>query len=220
MRILFITLPRSKSNWVASMASEFYKIPNLFEPYRELFALPHNNEEYHQITKTLDSVTSGVMKIEITQLSDRHNQHNIIDLSVFNLRTFDKIYTTARTSIVDMVCSHLIACKFDGWIFTSDTDIPKINRMTFDPSHRDSIISMHSCLADINTLNYVHDWLSINRIEYTPLAYESMDEYIKNNWGNVTQTQWSATGYDYSKIFTNYKLIGNYIVTYAKGMKR
>ena len=147
------------------MASEFYKIPNLFEPYREL------------------------------------------------------IYTTARTSIVDMVCSHLIACKFDGWIFTSGTDIPKIDRMTFDPSHRDSIISMHSCLTDINTLTYVHDWLSTNSIEYTPLTYESMDEYIKNNWGNVTQTQWAATGYDYSKIFTNYKLIGSYIANYAKRMK-
>lgn len=214
MRILFITLPRSKSNWAVSTASEFYNVPNMFEPYRELFSLPHDLTEYRKITDSLAGVNNLVMKIETTQLTDKHNQNKIIDLNVFDLDRFDKIYTTSRENIVDMVCSHRVAVEFDRWLFTSDNPAPALDSMAFDPTEEKSIISILSCLNDINTLNFVHGWLNENQIPYTPLVYETMHEYARDNWNNVSQTFWAASEYDYSKIFTNYEEIFGFINRY------
>ena len=218
MKILTITLPRSRSNWATSTISEYYKVPNLYEPYRHLFAVPYCKADYQPVTDSLLSIVDCVFKIEITQLTDRHNKSKVIDLNLLALHSFDKIYTTSR-NITDMVCSHRVANEFDRLIFSSDETAPPIKTMTFDHTDQKSIISLHRCLVDTAMLQYVQDWLTSNNIEYIPLDYDTIIDYSIQNWQGAVQTQWSATNYDYSTIFSNYKDIPEIIDEYRLSHK-
>lgn len=213
MKILALTLPRSKSNWILNQLSIHYNTPHLSEPYRKLFGLPHDIDQHRLITESLSSL-NGAMKIEITQFTDRHNKNKLIDLDVFDFNRFDKIFTTERLSFVDMVCSHRVACEHDRWAFTPDNPPPEVQPLVFSMSDIKSIISLRRCLVDVQTLKYIQAWLSSNNIEYTPLYYETMDDYVRNEFGIVQQQTLLATNYDYSKIFTNYGEIGSLIDSY------
>jgi len=48
-------------------------------------------------------------------------------------------------------------------------------------------------------------------IDFVPLYYETILDYARDNWNNVNQFRWSATEYNYRKIFTNYDLISSIV---------
>ncbi len=211
MKILVLSIPRSRSLWTINTISVNFNIPNLYEPYREQFALPHDLTEYKKITESLSKITSGVMKLETTQLTDRHNKNKLIDLSVFDWSSFDKIYTTTRTNDVDMICSLRLAMELDRWVYTSNSPAETIKPMIFNPYDQKSKTAMSSGIMDKEIIVYVEKWLEEKRIAYTPLTYETVIDYAREHWGNVQQTEFVATEYDYSKIFTNYNKISEYI---------
>lgn len=211
MKILLLTLPRSRSNFALSSISNCYNIPNLCEPYRDLFGIPHNNDDYRAITNNLSSIENGVMKFEITQITDRHNNHKLLDLNILDLPSFDKIYTTSRTNVTDMVCSHRVALEFDRWVFQPNDTVPSVAPMKFDPSELKSVMSMRGCLRDIAVLNHIRKWMDDKNISYTDLHYETMIDYIKENWTDNKQNSFIATEYNYSQIFTNYEQIPKFI---------
>ncbi len=214
MKVLVLSLPRSRSNWAASMLSKYYGVPNLYEPYRALFGLPHDALMHREITEKLSHITDGVLKIEVSQLTDRNNGNKLIDLGLFDWSGFDKIYTTARLSLTDMVCSHRVAYEFDRWVFSPDNPAPNISEMMFYPTDKKSIISMRCCLRDAAVLSHIQAWLTENSIFYTPLHYETIIDYSEKNWMGATQQQYAATEYDYSAIFTNYDQIHTFIKQY------
>lgn len=211
MKILLLAIPRSRSLWTLNTLSANFDVPNLYEPYREQFALPHDIPAYQKITESLSKITDGVMKLETTQLTDRHNKNKLIDLNVFDWESFDKIYTITRTNNVDMICSLRIAMELDRWVYTPDSPPSKVDPIVFNPIDKKSRTAIYSGIMDKDILSYVHKWLEEKRISYIPLTYETVIDYAKENWGNVEQNQFTATEYDYSTIFINYNQISEYI---------
>ena len=228
MRIIVLGSPRSKSNWAVSTIGAFYQIPNLYEPYRPMFdqlklgqkndllssdQLAPDSSLVNAITdKTSElSLTSGVLKLEVTHLTPRPWSVKLLDLELFKLHTYDMVFTTERANIVDMVCSHRVAMEYDRWIFSGDNTPPEITEsLFFDPADRLTQITLNSCIWDTLVLAKAKEWITDKNIKFTPLFYETMQEV----WPNTTQTQWHKTNYNYSHIFTNYDHVESIIENY------
>ena len=212
MKVLLIGHGRSKTNYCLSLISDYYKLENLGEIYKECV----NRDSLLKITSDLKNKNDFVIKIDACLLSVF--QQIGVSFNMLDLDIYDKIYTIRRENISDTVASLKIAKHTNFWVYDEITPVPKhFDPVTIDPETDQYIFE--SVICGYKQLNKIESYMDENSYTYTQLKYETVEQYADKNWLGAT-SKVIESKYNYSKMITNYdSIIDMYYSTWCSRWK-
>lgn len=229
MKILVLGMHRSRSNYFLDVVSENFNLTNFYEPYRPIYSKhldPLENNWWESKKKKsipgelisdikdksnlLECSTGFAMKFEITHLTMFPYDGKLFDFDLFKFYSFDKIYITRRSNIIDTIASLTVAHSFGKWLYRSnDLPMKEIQPFQFDLNNFHHRKALFTAIWDAHVLELMYDYFKENRLNHTVIEYENMDEYIENSF-HSKNSQYIKSNYDYRKIIQNYSDIENF----------
>lgn len=199
MKICLISMPRSRSSVLLSTISLYHKIPIIGQDINDYRYDMDNFLSNNFLEK------KGVIRFHPTHLiPNLKTCDSIVNLDLMKFSQYDKIYFTHRNSIVDYICSYIIADYLGKFTYYSTNDLEDtIPSMTFSLENSKHYKFLKWHVYSELLINLIKKYLLNLNIPYNDLYYDSIPLYIKNNYSNVKINN-VETNYNYKKIFINY----------------
>ena len=216
MRILLLSLPRSRSNFLTEAFAESYGFPNLREPY---INLDPNDLDY---SKKVKLVTDDLLKIQnfVCKLQSTNIDYPLFTYNEFQFNMYDEIYITARKNITEQIASLLVAKTNNVWSqYTKDLVImadPRMHHIVFDKNKHMNILT--EIENDIKKLIILKNQLIKDNIKVKTLYYEIIDDWAKDHLNNP-KTLAQKSDYDYKKIIANYNELEEIVSNHFKNLE-
>lgn len=209
MKIMLLSVPRSKSNFLTGAFAEFYGFPNLREPYINLGS---NDLDY---SKKVKFVTDDLFKIQdfVCKLQSSNIDYPPITYNEFQFNMYNEIYITARKNITEQIASLLVAKSNDVW---SSPYTEKPASIMFDKTKHMHILT--EIEFDIKKLIALKNKLIKDNINVKTLYYEIIDDWVKDHLNN-TKTVGQKSEYDYKKIISNYNELEGVVFNHFKNLE-
>ena len=216
MRILLLSLPRSRSNFLTEAFAESYGFPNLREPY---INLDPDDLDY---SKKVKLVTDDLLKIQdfVYKLQSSNINDSPITYNEFQFNMYDEIYITARKNITEQIASLLVAKTNNVWTqYTKDLVSmadPRMHHIVFDKTKHMKLLT--EIEIDIKKLIILKNQLIKDNIKVKTLYYEIIDDWAKDHLNNP-KTEFEKSDYDYKKIIANYNELEEIVSNHFKNLE-
>ena len=198
MRILVLSQSRSRSNWAVAQLDYYYRpeIQHLNEPYKYL----RESSRISHITRELSSYDHCIVKLEIGDCEGYNS--TLFDPQLFDLLSYDCIYTLRRDDILSATASILVAEHFSQWA------VEKSKPLVIEPHSlefgRD--IQRNAALRVMiqhRNLKAYQRWLDLAGQPYYSYDYSNIDHLCRNWDPNPNAT--IALEYDYPLLWKDWK---------------
>lgn len=208
MRILLLSLPRSRSNFLTEAFAESYGFPNLREPY---INLEPDDLDYYKKVKL---VTDDLLKIQdfVCKLQSSNIDYPLFTYNEFQFNMYNEIYITARKNITEQIASLLVAKSNNVWIHY--TEYPA--SIVFDKTKHMKLLT--EIEIDIKKLIILKNQLIKDNIKVKTLYYEIIDDWAKDHLNNP-KTEFEKSDYDYKKIISNYNELEEIVSNHFKNLE-
>lgn len=222
MKVLVISLPRSRSTNFCCTLSENYSLVNLQEGYTmalksknlvNFYLLNHTNIIYKNYTNTILQNEKFIIKLLPRSLIIKKNNQldnvEIMNNLSENLKpqNFNKIFILNKSNLIDNLCSLLYVTTTNVWHVYQTDDI--INReLIFNFDYR-LFSSTATIVLEKILLEKIEMYLNTKNINYEKLIDDNISDYLsklrKPNF--ISEI---PTNRDYKKLIKNYNQIHEY----------
>lgn len=207
MRLALVGQPRSRTNFLLDCLSTNYKVPNLLEPYLQIWS-EHNISR--NVARFRDKVAEAhanilaahenfILKIQTTNLA-----YNIFDVEFdcFGFEQYDSVIITLRHNIVEQLASMRTASHLNTWAHFTKPEA--IDPFIFNIGEARHLVE---CTRnDFIFVNFLVKHLTDKKVPYKILWYDEIPDYVATNLPNANPAL-VKTEYDYSTIIKNYNEI-------------
>ena len=203
MKIVVIAPMRSRATWFLTMLSSHYGLKWIDAPYG--IPTPMTEEFIRSVTKTLVDDDNFVTKIESTEL---YSDSEWFGLDLFNIEQYDQVFALYRGNLADIACSLYLVKEFGTWHYSfKNNQLPKRGletRMLDLELHHDLLTTV---VKQDQAFKKAIAKLTVPHID---LTYDNVIDYAKTNLSNG-RSDYIDSNYDYTKIFSNYNAITDYL---------
>jgi hypothetical protein len=203
MKIVVIAPMRSRATWFLTMLSSHYGLKWIDAPYG--IPTPMTGEFIQSVTDKLINDDDFVTKIESTEL---YNDSEWFGLNPFKIEQYDQVFTLYRSNLSDIACSLYLVKEFDTWHYSfKNNQLPKRNLETRTLDFKLNHDLLTTVIKQDQAFKKALAELTVPHID---LTYDNVIEYAETNLPKG-RSDYVDSKYDYTKIFSNYNYITEYL---------